>query len=235
MKAVILAAGEGWRLIPMGWDKPKCLLPCRDGTLLDNTLQSILEHGIRDVIIVVGYRRELVEEAARRHTVYCDFIVNQNYATTNTIHSLWLAREYLDEGILYFNGDVWFEPPVLSLLLQQSGSALAVDVKQCGAEEVKVTVDPSGRITRIGKSLPPDEALGEFIGVAKFEHSACASLVQSLRRYNEELGRKDSFFETALDDILDRQAFMAAPLGALKAVEIDTPEDYARAKSLWLV
>ena len=261
MKAVILAAGQGRRLAPMGWDKPKCLLPCgtvspnaleRWGelggpTLLDNTLLSILEHGIRDVAIVVGYQRELVEEAAvsgiarercrergmRTAPINCEFIVNENYATTNTIHSLWLAREYLSEGILYFNGDVWFEPPVLSLLLQQSGSALAVEVKRCGAEEVKVMADPSGRITEIGKNLPPVEAFGEFIGVAKFERPACGLLVESLQRYNEELDQRGLFFEAALGDILDCHAFMAAPLEGLKAVEIDTPEDYARAKAIW--
>ena len=231
----------------MGWNKPKCLLPCgtvspnaleRWGelggpTLLDNTLLSILEHGIREVVIVVGYQRELVEEAAKCHPMNCAFIVNDDYATTNTIHSLWWAREYLSEGILYFNGDVWFEPPVLSLLLQQSGSALAVEVKRCGMEDVKVKVDPSGRITRIGKNLPPVEAFGEFIGVAKFERPACGLLVESLQRYNEELDQRDLFFEAALDDILDRHAFMATPLGDLKAVEIDTPEDYARAKAIW--
>ena len=217
----------------MGWDKPKCLLPCGDRTLLDRTLQSILEHGIHDVAIVVGYRGELVEDAAKCHPMNCVFVFNVDYATTNTIHSLWLVREYLNEDILYFNGDVWFESPVLSLLLQQSGSALAVDVKQCGGEEVKVMADPPGRITRIGKNLPPEEALGEFIGVGKFEQGACASLVESLRRYNEELGRGDCFFESALDDILDQHPFMAVPLGKVKAVEIDTPQDYARAKSHW--
>jgi len=247
MKAVILAAGQGRRLSPMGWDKPKCLLPCGNRTLLDCTLQSILEHGIREAAIVVGYRREMVENAARRHPVSsiarerwsegnrfnCEFIVNEDYATTNTIHSLWLAREFLSEGILYFNGDVWFEPRVLSLLLQQSGSALGIDAKRCGAEEVKVKTEPSGRITRIGKHLPPEEALGEFIGVAKFERSACELLVGSLRRHNEELDQRGLFFEAALEDILDRHAFMAVPLGGLRAVEIDTPEDYVRAKSIW--
>ena len=241
MKAVILAAGEGRRLAPMRWDKPKCLLPCGNRTLLDNTLQSIQEHGIHEVVIVVGYRRELVEAwvdqggrpGTPRHAMQYDFVVNEDYATTNTIHSLWLAHQYLNEEILYLNGDVWFEPSLLSLLLQQSGSALGVEVKRCGAEEVKVLADTSGRITRIGKKLPPEEALGEFIGVGKFEHSACALLVESLRRFNEVLGRRDLFFEAALHDILDRHAFMAAPLVGLKAVEIDTPEDYARAKSLW--
>lgn len=233
MKAVILAAGQGRRLAPMGWDNPKCLLPCRDGTILDNTLQSVLKHGIHDVAIVVGYRRELVEEAARRHVAEFSFIINQDHATTNTIHSLWLARDHLDDAILFFNGDVWFEPLVLSLLLQQSGSALAVEVKQCGAEEVKVMVDRFGRIAHIGKDLPPEKALGEFIGVAKFDRPTCASLVQSLRRYNEGEGRKDLFFEAALDAILERHAMMPAPLGGLGAVEIDTPEDYLRAQSLW--
>ncbi len=217
----------------MGWDKPKCLLPCGDGTLLDRALQYILEQGIHEVVIVVGYQWELVEQNARRHAIHCSFVVNEAYATTNTIHSLWLAREHLDEGILYFNGDVWFESAVLSQLVQHHESALAVETKRCGAEEVKVKVDPSGRITRIGKQLPPQECLGEFIGLAKFDRPQCAALVESLRRYNEVLYHRDLFFEAALDDILDQQVFMAAPLGNLKAVEIDTPEDYARSKSLW--
>jgi choline kinase len=233
MKAVILAAGQGRRLAPSGWDKPKCLLPCPEGTLLGNILQSILECGIHKVVIVVGYRRELVERAVLGEAVSCRFVVNEDYAATNTVHSLWLARDYLDEGILYFNGDVWFERPLLSLLLRQSDSALAVDAKPCGAEEVKVKVDRAGRITRIGKDIPPQDALGEFIGVAKFAPSACAGLVESLRGYNGEGMRRDFFFESALNDILDRHVFLAAPIGNLRAVEIDTPEDYARAKSLW--
>ncbi len=233
MKAVILAAGQGRRLAPMGWHDPKCLLPCDSGTLLDRTLQSILEQGIRDVIIVVGYRREMVMKAAQRHPMNCTFVVNEDFATTNTMYSLWMAREYLNEGFFFFNGDVWFEPLVLSMLLRQFGSALAVEVKRCGAEEVKVYADLTGRITRIGKNLPPEEALGEFIGVGKFEKTACSSLVESLRHFNEELAQRDHFFEAALDETLHRHAFKAAPLGELRAVEIDTPDDYARAKSLW--
>ncbi len=182
---------------------------------------------------MVGYQPELIVEAVRKHAINCEFIKNEDFATTNTIHSLWLARPVLKGDFLYFNGDVWFEPSVLSLLLEQTGSALAVDVKKCGDEEVKVTADFQGRITRIGKNLPPDEVLGEFIGVAKFERSACAPLVKTLRRLNEELGRKDCFFETALDGVLGQHEFLAAPLGQLKALEIDTPEDYAMAKALW--
>jgi len=98
-----------------------------------------------------------------------------------------------------------------------------------------VKVDPFGRIIGIGKEVPPAEAMGEFIGVAKFERSACPVLVESLRHYSEDLSRRDCFFESALNDILDRQVFLPAAIGKLRALEIDTPEDYARAQSLWMV
>ena len=210
MRAIILAAGRGRRLAPMDWVKPKCLLPVGGRTLLDNIIETLIGHGIRHVVTVVGYQRELVEAAVRGHPVRADFVVNEDYAETNTIHSLWLARDYLDDEFVYFNADVFFDSRIVGLLLERKNSALAVEVKSCGEEEVKVIVDAQGRIRRIGKNLSPAECLGEF----------------------ENLGRRDLYFESAVDDILEGQVLTAVPLGGLRAVEIDTPEDYDAAKTI---
>ena len=229
MKAVILAAGAGRRLANMGWDGPKCLLPCGDRTLLDNLIESLLTYRTRRVVIVVGYQRDRVEAAVRHCPIDVEFVVNEDYAHTNTIHSLWLARSHLHDGFLYFNADVWFDGRILDLLLRHDGSALAVDTKKCADEEVKVIVDAASRITRIGKALPPDRCAGEFIGIGKFDRSACPAMIESLDRYNEELERRNLFFESALDDILTAHVFTCVPIGDLRAIEIDTPEDYAAA------
>ena len=168
MRAVILAAGMGKRLAPMGWDQPKGLLRIGGRTLLDNNIESLLENEVRHVVAVVGYQREVIEAAIRAHPVDAAFVVNEDYAETNTIHSLWLARDYLDDEFLYFNADVFFDRRIVGLLLEYETSALAVEAKSCGEEEVKVSVDAEGRIRRIGKALPPHECLGEFIGIARF-------------------------------------------------------------------
>jgi choline kinase len=307
MKAVILAAGMGRRLASMGWDQPKCLLTIGktagligETTLLGNILDSLAARGVREAVIVVGYRRELVEREASRHGISCVFVENADYATTNTIYSLYLAREHLADDFLYFNADVWFDPCVLDLLIGTSetrnvvgnsppyedaticradhgGGAdgvLVLDEKRCGEEEVKVVLDEGGRVLQIGKELDPADCAGEFVGIARFNRSMCSALVDSLGRYCVSRGshggaalghgtpgpgrdaggagsgarvpgpstrhddcREDGvdrnlFFEAAVDDLLGEFRIVTAGLGELRAIEIDTPEDYSRAKRL---
>jgi len=43
-----------------------------------------------------------------------------------------------------------------------------------------VIADPNIRIMRIGKELPAEACLGEFVGIARFAGSVCAALVDSL-------------------------------------------------------
>ncbi len=230
---MVLAAGRGRRLAPMGWDKPKCLLEFGGQTLLERILICLGEHEIDRFVVVVGYRRRLVEEALRECPTGCDVVVNEDFASTNTIHSLWLARDVLDDDFLYFNADVLFDRRIIRLLLDREHSALAVEAKSCGLEEVKVVADSDGRILRIGKDLPPQQCSGEFIGVGRFTKSCCPALLASLRRYNDGLGLKDLFFESAVDSILSEHIVQAIPIQNLRAVEIDTPEDYTRAQDLW--
>lgn len=233
MKAVILAAGRGTRLVPMGWDKPKCMLQFGNQTLLDSIIISLLENNIDRITIVVGHKHELVLESLRKHPVKCDVVLNSDYAETNTINSLYLAREHLNEDFLYFNADILFDRRIVSMLLACDGSAFAIDEKSCGQEEVKVIVDSNGRIVRIGKSLKCEECRGEFIGICKFSRSACQDLVASLCNYNEKLNERNLFFEAAVDDILQKHTIMASPIGELLAIEIDFPNDYLAARELW--
>ena len=232
MRAIILAAGMGRRLAPMGWDKPKCLLPCGGITLLDNILTSLREHEVRDIVLVVGYQRELIQQEATKHELNCRWIVNDHFASTNTIHSLWLANDYLNDDLFLFNADVWFDRRILSLLLEREASALLVDEKQCGQEEVKITVDANLRITRIGKDLSPEQCMGEYVGIARLLPETATALSHALHFYNEREEHRLLFYESALDDILHQHIIVATPMGNLPAVEIDTPQDYELAKSL---
>lgn len=232
MQAVILAAGQGRRLARMGWDKPKCLLPVGGETLLDRMLSSLHEYDITETVIVLGYRRELVESHLMKRSLNCVVVVNHDFAQTNTIHSLWLTREYLAEGFLYFNSDLFFDRRILGLILSSPDSAAAVDVRICGAEEVKVLVDGNQRITEIGKELPTERCWGESIGMVKFLQPACAAMIASLERFNAGASTRRLYFESALNEILADLLFRAVPLGDLRAVEVDTPQDYEAALRL---
>jgi len=233
MRAIILAAGRGRRLEPMGWTRPKCLLDVAGQTLLDRTLASLVPHGLTDVTLVVGYKRELVEQAVGSHAVTARFVVNEQYATTNTARSLWLARDAMIGGFLYFNADVLFDPEIVTRLLAQRETALAIDTGTCGSEEVKVITDADGRVRRIGKELDPDTCLGEFIGVARFDASIGPDFVDRLVEHAKPDDPSSHFFEAALDELLATHVVRAMPIGDLPAIEIDTPQDYQRAEKMW--
>ena len=57
--------------------------------------------------------------------------------------------------------------------------------------------------------------------------------MRSLYQYNEEMGKRNLFFEAAVDAILNTHSFLALRIGELGAVEIDFPEDYEAARRLW--
>lgn len=233
MKAVILAAGMGKRLASAGWDKPKCLLPFGDHTLLEHMLAALAAVNVTDLVVVVGYKDQLVRDAIAACGAAARYVTNADYAATNTIHSLYLAREHLNEDFLYFNADVLFDRRILPLLLGSADSTLAIDLGACGAEEVKVIVDGDGRIRQIGKQLPIDECQGEFIGIAKFAAGACEDFIASLVRYNEDMGERNLFFESAVDPLLARHVHRSVPIGDLQAVEIDSPQDLQAARQMW--
>lgn len=233
MRAVILAAGAGTRLAPMGWNKPKCLLPFGGHTLLDRLLAALQVNRISEAVVVVGYQRELIERVVARGPVRCDVVVNNDFAETNTLHSLWLARDYLTDGFLYFNADVLFDRRIVKLLLSSQTSAVAVQTRACGAEEVKVMVDAGQRVIHIGKTLAPKRCLGESIGMVQFARVACPAMIASLESFHADAGNRGLFFESALEDILGQHRFTAVPIGNRRAIEIDTPEDHAAAQSLW--
>jgi choline kinase len=206
MKAVILAAGVSRRLRPLTNSRPKCLLPVGDRTILDHQMRALKSVGIRDVCMVLGYRREQILEhlAANHRDVRITPVINHDFFDTNTAHSMWLARSFLASGdAVCLNGDVLFPPRLLRRVVEADPEgSLAVETKLCGEEEVKVTCDDAGRIVRIGKRLPCAEARGEFIGVARLRGKFLKQFLRALDLL-VATGHKDAYFEAAMDQMLD--------------------------------
>lgn len=234
MKAIVLAAGLGRRMAGMGWTHPKCLLRVGGRTLIENVFTSTLDH-VNEIIAVVGHERELVERELTRLGPPMTLVHNPDFATTNTLRSLWLAREHMAGGCLYFNGDVMFDAPIVASLVARAGSSLAIARKSCGEEEVKVILSADRRVTRIGKDLPPADCAGEFIGVGCFDAASAARLCDALDRWNADPLNHNRFFEDALDETLADTTILGSPIEPWRAVEIDTPEDFALAQRLWEV
>ena len=112
MQALMLAAGMGRRLGKYTNNQTKCMVKVAGKTLLERTVEAIKEAGIKRFIIVAGYEAEKLIQYVQANITGLDieFVINKDYATTNNIYSLYLARNYLtqDDTIL-LESDLIFE------------------------------------------------------------------------------------------------------------------------------
>lgn len=104
MQALMLAAGMGRRLGKFTNNQTKCMVEVGGRTLLDRTVEALKIAGIKRFIIVAGYEAERLIEYTKQNIKGMDieFVINKDYASTNNIFSLYLARNYLaqDDTIL---------------------------------------------------------------------------------------------------------------------------------------
>src|SRR5262245_50784970 len=95
MKAVILSAGQGSRLLPLTADRPKCLLPLGTSTLLEWQIETLSRCGVDDVVVVVGFRAPLVEAALAklaRPGLSIRTVFNPFFNVADNLGSCWMAR-----------------------------------------------------------------------------------------------------------------------------------------------
>ncbi len=235
MKALILAAGVSRRLYPITYNKPKCLLVIGGKPIINHQLNAIEKVGIKEVIVVVGYYREAIISHLTQSfpDMNFHFIVNHHHFETNTAYSLSLCREKINgKSFILMNGDVLYPAEVLQAVIQsEKKTILAVDIKPCGREEVKVIEGNENRIVAIGKELIEDNALGEFIGVAKFSNSFSFAFMESLETLVRAGGNAD-YFEAAIHPLLNIHEVYYTDVSALPCIEIDFAEDLDEAHQL---
>lgn len=227
-QVVILAAGMGTRLArPL----PKPLTELRDGRSImqqqmDN-LQRAFE-GAQRVMIVVGFKLEAIIERFPEAT----FVYNELYDQTNTSKSLLKALKASgDGGVLWLNGDVVFDPEVLSRvkpLIDASQSFVVVNTAKVSDEEVKYRLDEHGFISELSKQVVG--GLGEAVGINFVAGQDKAKLVQRLA----EVGDQD-YFERGIELAIENDGlqFKSVDISDLYAVEVDFAEDLEKANELF--
>lgn len=152
MKAIILAAGQGQRMGRLTAGKPRCLLEIGPETILERQLRMLAGAGIsgRDVILVTGYRAELLNGFG------CQTVFNPEYNCTDNSYSLGLAIESAGEtdGFLVLDGDTVFEEKALQDLLKcPDRNCVLVKREPCQTGSTGVSADENGRVLEIGKHL----------------------------------------------------------------------------------
>ena len=228
MRAVVLAAGRGMRLREVTGDRPKCLAPMGDCTLLERQLRSLRRCGIGPIAVVAGHGAADVRRVCGPRV---EIVVNTRYESTNSLYSLWLARDLLRDGFVVLNCDVLFHDQLLwDLLTARDEDALLMAAPRgqvYGDEEMKVRLR-AGCVADISKDLAVAQADGENVGIAKFGAAGAALLVHELSEALADGGSRD-WLPRAFAAFARQRPLYAVETRGFPWTEIDSPDDYRRA------
>jgi len=227
MQAVILAAGVGSRLEKLTGGKPKCLAEIGGRPLIMHQLEALADHGIGPVLMVVGYEHEAIRAVVGDRAEY---VVNERFRETNSLYSLWCARDWIKGPFVLLNSDLFFDPEILARVLEEPGNVLAYDsTSSRGREQTKVAIRER-RVVDLGKDLPPASARGESLGLLKFEADGARSLVDTATHLIAD-GQEQAWVIEATRAVCRSVALYGVNVAGLSWAELDFPQDLEKARS----
>jgi len=242
MRAIILAAGRGSRLHHYTANCPKCLTELGGETLIDRQLKVLRACGVKDITIVTGYCAEMLDLAETTQ------VVNDAWATTNMVESLFAAEGLFGDDLIVSYSDIVYEYRVLNALLN-SAADISVIVDKAWrsywefrfddplSDAESLQMNEQGEITDIGNKVTNiDEIDAQYIGLMRFKGSginALQSAWRSMHDKNRPWKHSRPVEKAYMTDLLMEMILSGSKLNAIPVqngwLEIDTVDDYESA------
>jgi len=238
LRAILLAAGQGLRLqYPPDRQLPKCLLRIGGISLLERHRRLLTMAGVEEIVLAVGFRRDLIDAELDRLDWRPQLVMNERYdrGSMLTLHTV---AEAMTRGgdVLLMDADVLYHDRMMALLVEgpQSVNRLLVDRKfEEGEEPVKVCVR-GGKPIELRKRLDPGlqyDTIGESVGFFRLDEPAAHRLAQLVAGHVENSGA-DLPHEEALRDLVQEGShlFEVMDVTGVPWIEIDFAADVLRAE-----
>jgi|TARA_B100001013_G_C24606891_1_gene441403 choline kinase len=243
LKSIILAAGEGKRLRPLTSSLPKSMIDIFGIPLLQRQINTMKECGIKDIIVITGYKSELINIPG------VTYRTNQNYDTTNMVETLFCAKDDLEDDTIISYADILFEKKVLKNLMKSNHDmSIVIDLNWKeywdkrfdnpldDAETLKINSE--GNIVEIGqKPKNIEEINGQYIGLMKFNSDGLKVMKNFYEKCKSEsrngtnpLNPKIVFEKSYMTDLLQGLINNSNELKPVFTnghwIEIDSMQDY---------
>ncbi|HET8534140.1 MAG TPA: phosphocholine cytidylyltransferase family protein [Sphingomicrobium sp.] len=235
-KAIILSAGQGSRLGRLVDDKPKCLIDFGGKTLLDRQLDALAANGIPEAVVVTGFHDDMVSSAiARRNgepnvrTLYNPF-----YKVADNLGSLFMAREELTGDCLVWNGDTLVSDALMAKVAgnDRDGISVTIDRKHgYDEDDMKVVVDPDGRLRAIGKRIS-EGVNGESIGLLAFRSGGAERFREAIERDIRTPEGTTIWYLRVIHHLAQTSDVWTLDINGEEWGEVDFPADVDRARQL---
>lgn len=236
--AIILAAGRGKRLKTLSDNQPKPMIRVNGISIIQNLVEGLIANGIDTIVVVVGYRADLLKNHLKKYSdrIKLIFITNDIWNSTNNIYSLWLAQDYLRAGFFLFEADVICDPAILRQLIEHPReNVMLID---------KFSPDMNGTVVECDSD---DCITGVFLKRDQDKNFDFSNKYKTVNFYKIGKDFYQSYFKTKLatyirnaevnyyyeliikNGVDDNREFWGLKTGALKWYEIDTPDDLEKA------
>lgn len=241
MRAIILAAGLGRRMMPLTQRVHKTLLTIAGEPIIDRLISGLEDTGIRRITLVTGYRADELEGHVLERFSHLDFsfVRNDAYESTNNIHSLALAFEQMEftEPIILLESDLIYEPAVLRRLIASGYDNVAVvDRFRLGLDGTVVALSESNVITHVipGSLQGPNFDFSDkykTLNIYKFSAEFCRTTFSRLLQYYSRIIDNNCYYELILGVLIYMQQAQihAEALDGELWAEVDDPNDLRKA------
>jgi len=243
--AVILAAGMGIRLRNVTGLLPKGLLKIGGKSLISRSLESLKNEGINRALIVTGFQESLYHEHLQQKADIpeLEFVHSKQFEETGSMHSLFVAKNYLQEDFLLLESDLLYESRALPSMINFEGPDVVLASGETGSgDEVyiygeKFDKQPTtitsgnivkGKIAAISKKpFPSLSVQGELVGISKIS----LQLLNRMCEYHEEHLEFpcSRHYEECISDLCPKTEIPFLKYADLVWTEIDDQSHYERA------
>ena len=236
MKAVILCAGQGRRLLPFTESTPKCLLEISGKHFIEWQIDTLISLGIKKIIAVVGYDALNVQSILNRR--YGDNNIttcfNPFYEIADNLASCWMARMHFQDDFLLLNGDTLFESKIIEKLLSQGTLpiTLATDEKDEYDEDDMKVITEGTRLVSVDKKISLDHVTGESIGVMHFNPDGAKLFKESLESAMFSQQALSNWYLSIIDDLAKQGYVDTCSIHGLDWTEVDFVHDLKNAEAL---
>ena len=229
MKAIIFNSGVGNRKGDFTKNNHKSMAQLKNGeTIFHRQLRLLSAEGIKDFIITTGpFADQLKATAAEFPELNFTFVNNDIYDQTNYIYSMFLARDYIDDDMLFLHGDLVFNKKLAhDMINSEDASCAAVNFSKALPEK-----DFKGRV-RDGKILEVsinifDEDCFAFQPFYKLSKATASAWVGKVVEFIHK-GENKCYAENALNEIFEALNVRAFSYEGYYVDEIDNLDDHAR-------
>ena len=176
MKAVILAAGEGKRLMPITSSRPKPMIPLAGKPLLEHTILGLKDAGIDNILLIVGYKEEIIKEyfsdGTEKYNIKIEYITQEEYL--GTAHAAGYGKDFIkDEPFLMMYGDILVDPTifkeVIKVFKENKAKGLISLIEVSNPQDYGIiSLNSNGFVEKITEKPSPELNIGNLANAGIF-------------------------------------------------------------------